>query len=145
MILIIKMLVWLIGVIGGNLAWHIYGIVKKKSKPNYELTIILRGMACVLFGIWLTPRLDWSPDLQIDHFFPAFGYCAFTYFLIYNPAMAFLKNKFADAVKVGYWYLGKTSGPLDRMLTRYPVVYKVAYFASIPGVVYCVYLIFQRY
>lgn len=134
---------WLIVVIGGNLAWHIIGIVKYKSKPNYPLTSTLRGMAMVAFGILCTWYLD--EPMELPYFYPIIGFCLTTYLIIYNPSMNYLKNRFADAVKVGYWYLGKMSGPLDRFFARNLWLYKTAYFIAIPLLIYCVYLMYKRY
>jgi hypothetical protein len=138
-----QILVWLIFVIGGNLAWHIIGIVKFKSKPNYWVTWIFRWGAMVFFGAWFMGwGTEWYPGLELwsIEIWPAIGFGVCSFLLIFNPAMNFLKNKYADAKKVGFWDLGKTSGFIfDRLFLRFPWLYKGLYFACIPGMIYSVY------
>lgn len=136
--MIIKMVVWLIVAIGGNLAWHIIGIVKFKSKPNYWLTGIFRGACLVFFGVWCTPGLEWHPGLELwgPELFPIIGFCVCSFIVFFNPGMNLLKNKFAEAKKVGFLYYGKTSGLLAPLFDRWPWLYKALYFASVPGLIY---------
>lgn len=126
----LKLSTWFL-VIAFNLYWHIHGIVNNKQKPDYWLTFTYRFMALVLFGVLMTPWLN-TPK-EIGFFLPIIVYCLTTYMLIYNPAMNALKNKYADAVKVKWWYLGKSSGPIDRILNKYPLLYKILYFGAIPA------------
>jgi len=126
----IKLSVWFL-VIAFNLIWHIRGIVKNKQKPDYYLTFIYRFIALVLFGVFMTPWLN-TPK-EIGYFLPIITYCLTTYMLVYNPAMNMLKNKYADAVYARFWYLGQRSGPIDRILYKYPLLYKILYFGAIPA------------
>lgn len=142
--MILKLAVWILLVIPANMVWHIVGIVKYKSKPNYILTFIYRFAAVVGFGILLTPHLN--DVVEINYWFPLFAFCLSTYVLIYNPGMNLLKNKFADAKPAGFWYLGKTSGFFwDDFWINHPTLYKIAYFACIPLFLWSVYAMKNLY
>jgi hypothetical protein len=141
----IKLLVWLIVAVGGNLAWHIIGIVRFKSKPNYILTTIFRWGGGIFFMVWCTPGLEWYDGLELKYFLPLIGYCICTFIVFFNPGMNLLKNKYADAIKVGFFYYGKTSGMFSKLFNAAPWLYPVIYIASIPALIYSVILIYQRY
>lgn len=132
--MIYKLIFWILAFIPFNIFWHIREIINKRV-PDYVLTWFYRGIGFVLFTVWLTPGL--RQVVELDYFLPIFAYCASSYVLIFNPTMNLLKNKFADARKVGFWYLGKHSGFFwDKFLLKYPLVYKVLYFGSIPAFIW---------
>lgn len=143
-LVILKLLIWPVIVIGGNLAWHIYEIVKKKQKPDYVLTWFYRGMLMGLFIVLMTIKL--SDVVELDYFAPLFVYCITTYVLFFNPSMNALKNKFADAKPAGFWYLGKTSGYFwDDFWIKNLWLYKVVYFSSIPALLWSIYKMNRYY
>lgn len=136
----LKLFAWLL-VIAGNLAWHIVGIIRK-SKPDYLLTNILRGVAAILLCVWLTPGL--SEAVELGYFAPILIYCVSSYVVIFNPAMNLLKNLYTDAVKVGFWYYGKKSGWLGELFTE-PLVYKTVYFSCVVLLILSTIVIYHQY
>lgn len=141
---IIKLLSFVVFVIGGNIGWHIYEIAKKKRKPDYVLTWFYRGMLTGLFCVWCTPGL--TEVVELNYFAPLFIYCVTTYVLIFNPAMNLMKNKFTDSKPMGFWSLGKTSGYFwDDFWIKNPTLYRVTYFAMIPAFLWSLYAIKHTY
>lgn len=107
-----KLLIWVL-LIGLEVFRNWYMIENKKSKPNYLVSFILRGMAFILYGslIWST-KYEWFT-------FTIFLYCVTSFFILFDPLLNITRGK-------DWYYVGHSSGWIDRFATS-GKIQRVAY------------------
>lgn len=130
---------------------HFFMIEVKRTKPNYMQWFIIRGFFAIVYAVPFQL-------LNMGEYLPIFLFQVTSHFVIFNPLLNYLRQEHYEAklseqgyggynhVKYSFWYLGKESGWLDKLLARTgPVSYIVIYFASAAVMGLAAVTIYMRY
>lgn len=129
---------------------HFFGIEILSSRPKYLRWGILRGVFAILYfaSFYFLSLWEWIP-LSV--------FQASSHFVIFNPLLNKLRSiKYRELMKVypepviedkyPFWYLGKLSGWMDKLLLRLgPTFYQSFYYACCGVAVISLVSIYIRY
>ena len=129
MIIALKLLAWVAYILldaGANFLT----IEINKDRPNYLIMAVIRGIAFVLYGVYL-----W--DFQADWwYFNIFIFCTTSFWLLFDIFLNRLRRK-------SIFHIGKNSGWIDRFGTRYPAIYWACKVIALVALVWSVANIYQ--
>ena len=85
--------------------WRNYYLIEvKKTKPNYFLSFVVRGMAAILHGVFF--------DLEsMREYWVPFIFQVTSFWIVFNPALNYFRKK-------PFFYFGKESGIFDRLFLK---------------------------
>lgn len=109
-----------------------------KSRPNYLLWFIIRGMAAIVQG-----GLAFNVQDTFVDWWPLLMFQVFSHYTIFNPLHSIL-SKFFDP-NISFWYLGKHSGYIDSMFIKSPVLYRLFYFGCVAATIFSIIKLTQYY
>jgi len=96
----LKLLAWVVVIIA-FVAWDYYEIVKKKTRPNYLLENIIKGVLFILYGVYI---FDTQNDLRTV---ALVVYALTSYWIMFDLLLNSVRH-------LDPFYIGKTSGWIDR-------------------------------
>jgi hypothetical protein len=97
-------MIWLVYIIADAIAnWWL--IEKKRTRPNYMMLFIIRGIAAILYGAFIL-------DVQTDTAMWWFIFVTFSFPFPFNFILNLMRQKPFD-------YYGAESGIIDRFVVKY--------------------------
>lgn len=125
----LKLLLWVVYI--GLDVWINYTIIEvNNKKPNYLVLNIQRGIAFILYGVFI---FDTQADLRT---FYIFLYCTTSFSIFFDLALNISRDKHL-------LYIGQTSGWIDQWGFKNPFLYYIFKVLALAALVFSIVKIYQ--